>query len=165
MTAPAITLLRATRIWNGIESVEPPALAHDYPRLLAMAEEMLATRCQRFPDLIAQGRIAQRDGDLEILAFEYLVRTWRFIVSGEGEPAGHGADHILRAAIDEAIARIADFAAERGGFSETLGAKAEAVIALRWHLEPGRKTIALARLTHQLRADARAAITSRRASA
>ena len=37
---------------------------------------------------------------------------------------------------------------------DAAGRQAECVIALRWHLEPGRDQIALAGLTHRLRTDA-----------
>lgn len=150
-----------TRIWQGIEAADPPVMRDDFAQLLKMAEEMLQSRRDRFPGEVAGGKLTADEAQRELIAFEYLVANWRFIATGQGEPAGYGADHVLRDALDEAIARIAAFAGERGGFSETLGAKAQAVIALRWHLEPGRRTIALARLNHQLRADARAANTSR----
>lgn len=150
-----------TRIWQGIETEDPPVLRHAFSQLLQMAEGMLKSRRERFPGDIAAGRMADREAQIELTAFEYLAANWRFIVTGQGEPAGRGADHILRPALDEAIARIAAFAGERGGFTETLGDQAQAVIALRWHLEPGRDSVALARLTHQLRADARAAITAK----
>lgn len=157
----------ATRVWNGIETSEPPAYATDYPRLLAMAKEMLQSRRDHFPAQIAAGSLDRTVADLEILAFERLVQTWQFIATGKGEPADHGADHVLRDALDAAIGRIADHAQTIGGLTKTLGVKVQAVIALRWHLEPGRKTIALARLTQQLRADAmaRAESTNRKAAA
>jgi hypothetical protein len=150
-----------TRVWHGIEAADPPVLRHDFPALLAMAEEMLATRkTPTWRDAAIADR-GEREADLETLAFERLVANWRFIVTGEGEPTDRGGDHVLRAALGEALDRIAALAGERGGFPETLEAKAQAVIALAWHLEPGRDQVALARLTHQLRAEARAATTCR----
>lgn len=154
-----------TRIWQGIEAADPPVLCNAFDQLLQMAEAMLESRRKRFPGEVAGGKLTADEAQRELIAFEYLVANWRFIATGQGEPAGYGADHVLRDALDEAIARIAAFAGEAGGFTETLGAQAQAVIALRWHLEPGRRTIALARLNHQLRADARAAITSREPAA
>ena len=154
-----------TRIWQGIEAADPPVLRNAFDQLLQMAEEMLQTRRDRFPGEVAGGKLTADEAQRELVAFEHLVANWRFIVTGQGEPAGYGADHVLRDALDEAIARIAAFAGEAGGFTETLGAQAQAVIALRWHLEPGRRTIALARLNHQLRADARAANNSREPAA
>lgn len=144
-----------------ITSPEPPAAAFDHKRLRAMADEMLANRRDRFPEDIAKGRIDEADAAREIEAFERLAQTWAFIATGEGEPADHGADHVLRDALDTAIQTAAAFAGERGGFSETLMTRTESAVALRWHLEPGRETIALARLNHQLRARARAANSSK----
>lgn len=154
-----------TRIWQGIEAADPPVLRNAFDQLLQMAEAMLESRRKRFPGEVTGGKLTADEAQRELIAFEYLVANWRFIATGQGEPAGYGADHVLRDALDEAIARIAAFADEAGGFTETLGEQAQAVIALRWHLEPGRRTIALARLNHQLRAEARAAITSREPAA
>jgi hypothetical protein len=150
-----------TRIWQGIEAADPPIAREDSDQLLKMAEAMLKSRRDRFPGEVAGGKLTADEAQRELTAFEYLVANWRFIATGQGEPAGRGADHVLRDSLDEAIARIAAFAGEAGGFTETLGTQAQAVFALRWHLEPGRETIALARLNHQLRADARAANSSK----
>lgn len=150
-----------TRIWQGIECEDPPAMCHDFDQLLQMADEMLQSRRDRFPGEVAGGKLTAEEAQRELTAFEQLVANWRFIATLQGEPAGNAADHVLRDALDEAIARIAAFAGERGGFSEALGAKAQAVIALRWHLEPGRDQVALARLTQMARADARARTTAK----
>lgn len=146
------------RVWEGIESPEPPEKRRDYADLLRMAEAMLAQRRNRFPEMIAAGELSGDDAKAEIAIFEDLVADWRFIASGgEGEPGSPMTYFQRRRALDESLRTIADLARSQGGFSETLGRQAECVIALRWHLEPGRDTIALARLTHQLRADAAAA--------
>lgn len=133
-------------------SPEPPAVAFDYAALRAMAETMLRSRQERFPGEVAAGQLDQEEAARELLAFENLVQTWRFIADGEGSPADHGADHVLRDALEEAIVRIASYAAEHGGLTPSLAARAEAVIALRWHLEPGRQTVAIARLNRDIRA-------------
>lgn len=162
MTEPVIIWRRWPATGGpAVESPEPPVAAFDYRRLSAMADHMLKTRRERLPGDIAQNRVDEVEAHREIAAFEYLAANWRFIATGEGEPAGFGADHILRDALDASITTAAAFAGEAGGFSETLGAMTESAIALRWHLEPGRQTIALARLTHQLRAAARAANSSK----
>lgn len=145
----------ATRTWQGIEASDPPADRLRFRRLLKMAEAMLAARRNGFPDQIAAGTMNAEDAAAELTLFEHLVADWRFIASGgAGEPAPFATIPDRRDALDASLRTIADIAREAGGFSETLGAKAQAVIALRWHLEPGRDTVALARLTHRLRADA-----------
>ncbi|MCH2486131.1 MAG: hypothetical protein MK010_00085 [Erythrobacter sp.] len=118
-----------------------------------MAESMLSTRRNRFPDLVAAGRKRAEDAAKEIALFEAIVADWRFVVDGAGEPASPFTLAARRAVLDESLRTIAAIAAQQGGFTDTLGCQAACVIALRWHLEPGRETIALARLTHQLRAD------------
>jgi hypothetical protein len=138
-----------------IVSPEPPAAIRDYPALLAMAESMLATRRERLPKAVTAGEMTEAEAARELLIFEDLVADWRFICTGDGEPAGFGSEQARREALDAAVVRIAAFAADHGGFSEQLHQQAERVIALRWHLDPGRRTVAMARLTHQLRADAR----------
>lgn len=147
-----------TRSWQGIESVEPPVRRHDHEDLLAMAESMLEARRRGFPGLVAAGDMAEADARAEIAAFEDLVADWRVIVArgAEGEPGSLASVPLRRRALDASLARIADLARARGGFSETLSRQAECVIALRWHLEPGRDQVALARLSHQLRAEAAA---------
>lgn len=153
----AATNNRGLRIWQGIEATEPPVRRHDYADLLRMAQRMLDERRKRFPAMVAAGQLAQAEADREIATFEDLVADWRFIVTGEGEPASLMTLVARCAALDASLRTIADIARQERGFSATLGRQAECVIALRWHLEPGRETIALARLTHQLRADAAAA--------
>ncbi len=134
---------------------EPPQAFRDYPALLAMAEKMLATRRQAFPKRIEAGQMSPQEAERELRAFEDLVTDWRFICTGEGEPADNGSQDARRELLDQAIVRIAAFAAEHGGLSDQLEDQAQRVIALRWHCEPGRRTVAMARLTHQLRAEAR----------
>ena len=150
-----------TRLWPAsskpaIESQEPPFLWADYGALLEMAETLLESRRDRFPKLIAKGELDQEEADRELLAFEYLVQNWRFIRNKEGEPAGHGADYVLREALDKSLTRIAVYAGKQGGFDLRLSDQAHSIIALRWHLEPGRQTIAMARLTQSIREDLKA---------
>ena len=151
MTAP-----NPTRNWFGILADDPPEKRHDFAELLGMANAMLATRRERFPALVASGDLPADDAADEISAFEDLVADWRLIASGgsEGEPASALSLWRRRQLLDGSLQTIADLAHRHGGFSETLSRQAECVIALRWHLEPGRDQIALARLTHQLRTDA-----------
>lgn len=150
MTAPAF------RDWFGIRAEDPPEKRRDFADLLRMAESMLSTRRNRFPAMIAAGQIGADTAAAEIAACEDLVADWRFIASGgaDGEPASFLTLWRRRDLLDASLQTIADLAREKGGFSETLGRQAECVIALRWHLEPGRHQAALARLTHRLRTDA-----------
>jgi len=151
------------RVWEGIECEDPPAMRHEFDQLLQMAEKMLDSRRKGFPALVAAGEKSEADAQAEIALFEDLVADWRFIASAgsEGEPGRHHTIPERRRALDTSLATIADIAGQQGGFSKSLGRQAGAVIALRWHLEPGRDQVALARLTHQLRADAAAARNSR----
>ncbi|VVT07190.1 hypothetical protein [Erythrobacter sp. EC-HK427] len=148
-----------TRTWRGIESFDPPALAHDFDALLAMARSMLESRRKGFPAKIATGELSSEDAAFEIAIFEEMVADWEFIASAgsQGEPAPVDTRAARRDALDASIATIAGIARSQRGFTKTLMRQAEAVIALRWHLEPGRDQVALARLTNQLRSDARAA--------
>lgn len=145
-----------SRDWFGVRADDPPEKRHDFGDLLFMAEAMLSTRRERFPAKIAAGEISPDDAAHEIAACEDLVADWRFIASAgaEGAPASSLSLWRRRQLLDASLQTIADLARRQGRFSETLGRQAECVIALRWHLEPGRDQIALARLTHQLRTDA-----------
>lgn len=135
---------------------EPPPAWKDYADLRNMAQTMLDARRQSFPKRIAEGKLSAEEAARELHAFADLVRDWDFICDGEGQPASFGSEQARRDALDQAIERIAAYAAEHGGFSDQLEDQAHRVIALRWHLEPGRRTIAMARITHELRAEARA---------
>lgn len=135
---------------------EPPPACRDFGDLRRMAETMLAARRESFPKRVAAGELAAGQAAQELRAFADLVRDWEFICDGEGEPASPASEQDRRDALDQAIDRIAAYAAEHGGFSDQLADQAQRVIALRWHLEPGRRTVAMARLTHELRAEARA---------
>jgi hypothetical protein len=134
---------------------EPPPAARDFGDLRRMAEAMLASRLESLPKRVSAGEMAPEEAQRELRAFGDLVRDWEFICEGQGEPASPATEQDRRDALDAAILRLAIFAAEHGGFSEQLEDQAQRVIALRWHLEPGRRTIPMARLTHELRADAR----------
>jgi len=139
---------------------EPPPAWRDFHDLRRMAETMLAARQESFPKRIAAGQLAPDEAERELRAFADLVRDWEFICDGEGEPASIASDQAReqerRDALDQAIIRLAAYSAQHGGFSVQLEDQANRVIALRWHCEPGRRTVAMARLTHELRAEARA---------
>ena len=147
------------RVWQAIEAEDPPIMRHQFDQLLKVAQGMLDARVKGFPALVAAGEKSARAASDEIALFEDLVADWTFIASAGAfdTPASPASRGSRRDALDASIATIADIARSQGGFTKTLGAQAEAVIALRWHLEPGRDQVALARLTHQLRADAAAA--------
>jgi hypothetical protein len=55
-------------------------------------------------------------------------------------PADYALLPAITAALDASIATIAEIAMEDGGLSVELAAQAEWVIAMAWHLEPGRRT-------------------------
>ena len=157
----------AVRVWGRIEAADPPVRRHNFDQLLKMARRMFETRRDRFPALIASGELAADDAAFEIATFEDLVADWTFIARAgcEGEPASSPSLPARRVFLAQSIDTIAGIAAEAGGFSKSLHAQAECVIALAWHAEPGRDQVALARLTQKLRADAAAANTSREPAA
>lgn len=138
------------RTWSGIESDNPPPLRHHHEALLAMAERMLESRRKRFPAMIAAGAIDADSARAELAVFEAIAAEWRWIVSGVGEPAPIGALDLCRAALDRSIRTIADIARDERGFSDELADQADCVIAMRWHLEPGRRTRACAAISHEL---------------
>ncbi|MDT8758260.1 hypothetical protein MZO42_06080 [Sphingomonas psychrotolerans] len=143
--------MTATRIWSGIRTNDPPFERSSYPELLEMAETLLASRERRFPAMIGAGQIAADQAERDLAIFRVIVADWRWIVTGEGEPASEDTLQDRRAALDASIATIADIARDQGGFSEMLTDQAHRVIALRWHLEPGSQTHFCASVTHELR--------------
>lgn len=153
MSAPAV------RVWQGIEADYPPRLRREYPELLAMAQSMLESRRNRFPELIAQGRIEPGEAERQIATFEQIAADWRWICTGEGEPASYLTLHERRDALDASLATIASLARRRRRFDDQLAEQAECVIAMRWHLEPEQEPITRfwAALTHDMRREAREA--------
>lgn len=152
MTGPA------TRLWPdghrpAIEADDPPEFRRDYPELLAMARAMLDSRRTAFPERIRAGKISQEAADQELRLFEQIVAEWQFICIGAGQPAAPATLPQRRELLDTSLSTIAGIAARAGGFSESLQHQTQCVIALRWHLEPERQTIPLARITHTLRAE------------
>ncbi|HQS69256.1 MAG: hypothetical protein B7Y36_18300 [Novosphingobium sp. 28-62-57] len=145
------------RIWQGIETFDPPNRVHDHADLLAMAERMLAVREKRFPALVTAGKMSADQTEAELATFRAIVADWRFICTGEGEAAPLGSLMQRADALDASLRTIADIARDEGGFSDALADQAECVIALRWHLEPGRRTAALAQLSREIRAKSRSA--------
>lgn len=150
--ASLFPVLGPTRVWRGIEAQDPPWAALDYADLLAMAQTMLAARQKRFPALVKAGKLKQADADAELAVFTAIAADWHWIVTGEGEPAPIDTLDARRAALDASLDTIVEIARERGGFGDDLALQTQHVIAMRWHLEPERKTHRLANLTHQIAA-------------
>jgi hypothetical protein len=90
--------------------------------------------------MIAAGRMSAEDAAAQIAVFEALAAEWRWMETGEGAPADYALLPAITAALDASIATIAEIAMEDGGLSVELAAQAEWVIAMAWHLEPGRRT-------------------------
>jgi len=139
------------RVWHGIQSPEPPAAAFDYAEIRQMAQRMLETRRTRFPQLVTKGRMSAADAEAQIAVFEALAAEWHWMATGEGAPAEAEQIPAMREALDQSIATIAEIAREDRGFSAELAAQAEWVIAMAWHLEPGRRTRACRAQTFVLR--------------
>jgi hypothetical protein len=142
---------RGKRVWQGIEADDPPWARFDYDELLAMAEAMLAARTKRFPTLVQRGTMSAEAAQAELATFAAIVADWRWIVTGEGQPATLATIDARRAALDQSIRTIAEIARDERGFSDDLATRASHVIAMRWHLDPDRKTNACAALTHLAR--------------
>lgn len=156
---------RPRRVWGRIETDDPPCGIYDYAALRAMADRLLTTREKRFPALVTAGKLDAAEAQAELTTFRMIAADWCWICTGEGTPAPIGSIELRRAALDRSLATIADIAREEGRFSDELAAQADAVIAMRWHLEPGSRTHALAQLTHQIPADSAPSQTSARQEA
>ncbi|WP_068091049.1 hypothetical protein [Novosphingobium rosa] len=141
----------AFRVWQGIESEDPPYEQNNLSALLGMAESMLATRQRRSPELIAGGAMDAESARAELAAAADLVTDWRWIVTGEGQPADAASLPARRELLDQALRTIAAIARERDGFSTALEQQGHLVIAMRWHLEEGRRTHEIAAFNHESR--------------
>ena len=147
---------RGRRVWEGIEAEDPPYFANDYEDLRATAEGMVAAREKRFPAMIERGAIDRASAEAELATYRAIAADWRWICTGEGAPAAADTLTARREALDTSLQTIAEIAREAGDFTTDLSRQAQCVIALRWHLDqlqgPEPRVVALARLTHELRA-------------
>lgn len=141
----------AFRVWQGIESEDPPYERNSLASLLAMAEDMHATRERRFPKLVAEGAMEAETARAELATAADLVADWRWIVTGEGSPADAASLPARRELLDQALRTIAAIARECDGFSTALDQQGHLVIAMRWHLEEGRRTHEIAAFNHESR--------------
>jgi hypothetical protein len=142
------------RQWHGIETNDPPFCRNDHVDLLAMAERMLDTRQRHFPKMVETRELDAGAAQAELATFGALVADWRWVVSGNGEPA-HANTWAARATVlDQSVRTLAEMARDQGGFSTALATQAHWVIALRWwHELPNLLNLyATARLNHALRA-------------
>lgn len=142
----------AFRAWQGIESEEPPYERNNLDALLVMAEQMLANRQRRFPEMVADGAMDAEAARVELETMAAIVADWQWIVTGdEGAPGSAGTLPRRRELLDQALRTIAFMAREREGFSTALEEQAHLVIAMRWHLEPGSRTHEIAAFNHESR--------------
>jgi hypothetical protein len=141
----------ALRVWGGIETTEPPMLAHCHDDLLAMLTRMLGQRTRRYPEMIQRGEIDASTAAADIEVFTALVADWRWMVTGEGGVSAPGCWPRMIAAIEQSLATIADLAREAGGFSKPLADQAHHVLAIRWHLDRWIETRTNAASTHAAR--------------
>lgn len=142
---------RPRRVWGRIETDDPPQGIYDYADLRAIADRLLATREKRFPALVAAGKLDAVEAQAELATFRMIAADWRWICTGEGQPAPVATLGLRRAALDRSLGTIAEIACDEGCFSDDLAAQADRVIAMRWHLEPGSRTHALSAVTHEIR--------------
>jgi hypothetical protein len=144
----------AHRVWSGIEADEPPTARYDYAHILALAQSMLAQRERLYPKMIERGQITSEAAAINLATFGHIVDEWRWVVTGEGNPAPIGSWPARVAALDEAISNIADIAQEAGCFTPDLAAKADLVIAMRWWMDLDHRLSlhSITRLNHALRA-------------
>lgn len=143
--------MTATRVWpdgrrKGIVCPEPPCAIHEFEALRTMAVTLLTSRRKRFPDMIRTGAISSDEAARQIAAGEALLADWKFITSLTGEPSPSSTLSSKQALLDASLETIIEIARERDGFTDQLNDQAHCIIALRWHLEPGRITVELARL-------------------
>lgn len=145
--------MSAMGTYRGFPVDDPPWAAADYAELLATAQSMLATRRKRFPDWVREQRITQAEADAEIATFQAIAAHWRWICTGEGEPAHLATLTARQDALDASLDTIAQIAREKRGLTPNLALQAEYVLALRWYAALDRELglIRCTRLTREIR--------------
>lgn len=136
-----------------IETDYPPCLRDEHADLAAMADAMLASRRQRFPELVAAGKMEEAEALAEIKLFEQIAAHWQWMRTGQGQPAPRITIVERCQALDRSLRTIAEIAGIRGGFDAELAHQAHCVIAMRWHFDRANsdRLIRLAQFHHQFR--------------
>jgi hypothetical protein len=127
--------------WQGIICPEPPSLRDNHAKIARQAAKMAADRAQKYPAMLAR--------DFGVI----IAADWRWIATGEGEPAPMETLTARREAINQSLVNIAAIVARDGDFTPALNFTAHLIIAMCWHLQPERGVRDVyfhADITHQM---------------
>ena len=119
-----------------------PARRNDWPRLAAMAAQLLAQREERYPALVDAGRLDPHVADRGRRVMRAIAEQWRRVTTREplSAPLDYGAD--LGASWAEMLADLASAAtraaqiAAKAPDDRQLREQADLTRALHWHQQP-----------------------------
>jgi hypothetical protein len=139
--------------WQGIICPEPPSLRDNHAKIARQAAKMAADRAQKYPAMLARGTISPSQAASDIAIWNLIAADWRWIATGEGEPAPMETLTARREAINQSLVNIAAIVARDGDFTPALNFTAHLIIAMCWHLQPERGVRDVyfhADITHQM---------------
>ncbi|OJW58049.1 MAG: hypothetical protein BGO57_12425 [Sphingomonadales bacterium 63-6] len=125
--------------WSHPRLQNVDAAKDDWDDLAAEAQAAYQRRYASYPDLVKLGRISAEDARADLLAWRAIARDWHWIAYGDGEPADCNTLEQRMKALDTAVERWIDFAANEGGSLFPADQRqGEAICAMRWWAERER---------------------------
>ncbi|WP_052507870.1 hypothetical protein [Sphingomonas hengshuiensis] len=112
-----------------------PTYATDWPGIAATAEQLLADRLARDPDLVAAGKLPPAAADDRARIMAAIVALWRAVVRREPVPALSATHAEMRADLAKAREVLSTLAASRPD-NTALAIRLAAVVALEWNHRP-----------------------------
>ncbi len=112
-----------------------PTYATDWTGIAATAEQLLADRLARDPDLVAAGKLPQADADDRARIMAAIVALWRAVVRREPVPALSATHTEMRGDLAKAREVLSTWAASRPD-STALATRLAAIVALEWNHRP-----------------------------
>lgn len=119
--------------WTHPAIENPDAAIHDRADIAAEALAAFNRRRAAYPDHVKAGAISEDDARADLAAWREIARDWRWIALGDGQPATGETLAGRIAALDTAIERFLEQAAEHGGRLTDDEARQGALLcAMRW---------------------------------
>lgn len=119
-----------------------PAGVADWHRLAELAAQLRDQRAERFPAMIADGRITQADADIRLRIITAIAAQWDAVLGARALPAVEDYREALGANAAEMLAELAEIATRahaRAAANPAHRAAADQAMlarALHWHQQP-----------------------------
>ena len=101
--------------WSHPRLQNVDAAKDDWDDLAAEAQAAYQRRYASYPGLVKSGRIPAEEARADLLAWRAIARDWHWIAYGDGEPADCNTMEQRMHALDVAVERWIEFAANESG--------------------------------------------------